>query len=224
MIHDRCWRRSSSTVPAFAAVHCGDCWLAAGLWRGEAAVCLALLLMHPVSCSVLGPAYVQNTVHCSTCMYQCHCRTASGKHGQLLETCAEFVQAGIKSRCACRPVTSRLDPIRSGHTHTHTHASHRPDPAAPCPPHASAVALHVCSHPSRSRAAQGTVPRSRHKREMACRRQQIASPRKHRNPPPPAPRSLPVTWPRGEWADFPATARFSAAIPCHPGAADSARF
>ena len=36
--------------------------------------------------------------------------------------------------------------------------------------------------------------------------------------PVPLPLSLPVTSPRGGWADFAATARFSAAVPCHPGA------
>lgn len=221
MIHDRCWRRPVE----HSACVCGS-----ALWRLLAcrwALERRRSVWHFCCCILsLAVCYVQNTVHYSTCMYRCHCRTASGKHGQLVETCAQLCKLGLNPDVPCCPVTSRLDPIRSGQTHTHTH-SHPREPSARS---SSRVRLRrgiACLLPSRSRAAQSTVPRSRHKR--ASRRQQdrghfLASPRKHRNPPPAAPRSLPVTWPRGEWADFPATARFSAAVPCHPGAADSARF
>ena len=80
----------------------------------------------------------------------------------------------------------------------------------------------ACLLLSRSRAAQSTVPSYRQKK--GYRRQddgswmpfpRLASPTPE---PVPLPLSLPVTSPRGGWADFAATARFSAAVPCHPGA------
>ncbi len=86
----------ASTVHTFAAVHCGDGWLAVGLlgfrrgdhvWHFSLHLSLAMYV-----CSA------QNPVHYPTCMHRRRCRTASALSRQTSATFGHqhgIVQAGM---------------------------------------------------------------------------------------------------------------------------------
>lgn len=157
---------------------------------GEAAICLALLLLHPVACSVLCTEY-SPLLHVYVPM--------SLQNGvrQTWATCGNLcgiVQAGIKSRCAMLSshIKVGLDPIRP-HPHPHPQPPTRAigKIQQPCPPppwHCMFAPIQIsrCSKHRAKKPAQESISTTTRPRPFP------RPPRKHRNPPPAAPRSLPV--------------------------------